>query len=89
MKRGDNLGDATAPGKECGARTRSGAPCRAQAMTNGRCRLHGGASPGAPCGPRHGMYRHGLRTKAARAEAVAVSKLLKDAKALLKEIDGG
>ena len=26
----------------CGARTRSGEPCRSTAMSNGRCRMHGG-----------------------------------------------
>jgi hypothetical protein len=31
-------------------------------MENGRCRLHGGASPGAPRGEGHGMWRHGLRS---------------------------
>jgi hypothetical protein len=34
----------------CGAKTRSGSPCRSAAMPNGRCRMHGGASPGAPRG---------------------------------------
>ena len=33
----------------CGARTRS-SPCRSPAMPNGRCRMHGGGSPGAPKG---------------------------------------
>src|SRR5215207_3395792 len=28
-------------------------------MPNGRCRLHGGASPGAPNGKANGNYRHG------------------------------
>lgn len=43
----------------CGARTRSGAPCKKQAgwgsdhLGEGRCRLHGGATP----------VRHGLRSK--------------------------
>src|SRR3954466_1529332 len=32
----------------CGAKTRSGRPCHSPAMPNGRCRMHGGASPGAP-----------------------------------------
>ena len=27
-----------------------------------RCRLHGGASPGAPRGAGNGMWRHGLRS---------------------------
>ena len=26
----------------CGAKTRSGSPCQSKAMTNGRCRMHGG-----------------------------------------------
>jgi hypothetical protein len=50
----------------CGARTRSGTPCRSPAMSNGRCRMHGGASPGAPKGERNGMWKHGLRS----AEAI-------------------
>jgi len=32
----------------CGAKTRSGRPCRNRAMANGRCRMHGGKSTGAP-----------------------------------------
>lgn len=30
----------------CGARTRAGTPCQSPAMSNGRCRMHGGASTG-------------------------------------------
>ena len=32
----------------CGARTRSRNSCQSPAMPNGRCRMHGGMSPGAP-----------------------------------------
>ncbi|WP_304519143.1 HGGxSTG domain-containing protein [Advenella sp. FME57] len=32
----------------CGAKTRSGQRCRNRAMENGRCRMHGGKSTGAP-----------------------------------------
>ncbi len=33
--------------KQCGAHARTtGKPCQAQAMTNGRCKLHGGMSTG-------------------------------------------
>lgn len=32
----------------CGAKTRSGEPCKNYAMTNGRCRMHGGKSTGPP-----------------------------------------
>jgi hypothetical protein len=49
----------------CGARTRKGTPCRGPAMPNGRCRMHGGASPGAPRGERNGNYRNGRYTKEA------------------------
>jgi|SRR5690625_3420473 len=34
--------------KRCGAKTRSGKPCKNGAMENGRCRMHGGKSTGAP-----------------------------------------
>jgi hypothetical protein len=34
-------------------------------MANGRCRMHGGRSPGAPTGKQHPGYRHGRRTKEA------------------------
>ena len=47
--------------KRCGARTRSGKPCRSPAMANGRCRMHGGPSPGAPKG-NHQAYKHGRCT---------------------------
>ena len=31
-------------------------------MANGKCRMHGGASPGAPRGEGNGMFKHGLRS---------------------------
>jgi hypothetical protein len=54
----------------CGARTRDGSDCNAPAMPNGRCRLHGGRSPGAPKGSKNGMYRHGRYT----AEAIELHR---------------
>jgi hypothetical protein len=51
----------------CGARTRRGTPCKGPAVTgSARCRMHGGASPGAPSGQGNGMWKHGLRS----AEAI-------------------
>jgi hypothetical protein len=50
----------------CGARTRSQTPCQAPAMPNGRCRMHGGMSPGAPKGNKNAL-KHGRYT----AEAIA------------------
>jgi hypothetical protein len=52
--------------KWCGARTRRGSRCRSPAMPNGRCRMHGGLSPGAPKGNRN-AFKHGRYA----AEAIA------------------
>lgn len=53
----------------CGAkRRRREETCQAPAMPNGRCRLHGGASPGAPHGERNGNFRSGLWTSAAKSD---------------------
>jgi uncharacterized protein YjcR len=43
----------------CGAKTRKGTPCQSPAMPNGRCRMHGGISSGAPKGNRN-AWKHGL-----------------------------
>ena len=55
--------EALALHPRCGAHCRTtGQPCRSYAMANGRCRMHGGKSPGAPRGEAHGNYRHGRQT---------------------------
>lgn len=46
----------------CGAKTRSGEPCKNYAMANGRCRMHGGKSTGAPKENKN-AEKHGLFTK--------------------------
>lgn len=60
----------------CGARTRAGTPCRSTAMANGRCRMHGGKSPGAQIGNsnarKHGRYTAGA--VAERRELAAPSR---------------
>jgi len=56
----------------CGARTRSGNSCRSPAMPNGRCRMHGGKSPGPPRGNRN-AWKHGNYS----AEAIAIRKLVR------------
>ena len=48
--------------KLCGAKTRSGKPCKNFAMENGRCRMHGGKSTGAPKKNKN-AEKHGLFTK--------------------------
>ena len=44
----------------CGAKTRNSNTCKNAAMANGRCRMHGGKSTGAPKfnsnGRKHGIY---------------------------------
>jgi hypothetical protein len=47
LKNGNPAGDYMAAPR-CGAHTRAGICCRQPAMTNGRCRFHGGLSTG-PC----------------------------------------
>ncbi|MGA7790448.1 MAG: HGGxSTG domain-containing protein [Xanthobacteraceae bacterium] len=58
-----------AKAQRCGAKTRGGHPCR-QAAVRGRnrCRMHGGAKgSGGPLGDRNGNFKHGLRTREAKA----------------------
>ncbi|GAB3249137.1 HGGxSTG domain-containing protein [Chitinimonas naiadis] len=48
----------------CGAKTRNGDPCAAQAMKNGRCRMHGGTATKTHAGNlnnlKHGFYSDAL-----------------------------
>ena len=71
----------------CSARAKStGARCRCPAVRGWSvCRLHG-AGGGAPSGPRHPNYRHGMRTKEAAAFRAAVSKICREGAAALRGI---
>jgi hypothetical protein len=71
----------------CRARTRAGTPCQSPAMTSGRCRMHGGGSPGAPKGNRH-AFRHGRYSAEAIAERRELGALLRDMKALAEQAEG-
>ena len=51
----------------CGAKTRKKTPCMAPAMRNGRCRMHGGKSTGAPKGNQN-AFKHGRYTAVAIEE---------------------
>ena len=68
----------------CGARTRSGSPCQSPAMRNGRCRMHGGMSPGAPKGNRN-AFKHGRYAAKAIAQRREISELIRAMKALAEE----
>jgi len=69
----------------CGAHCRTtGQPCRNPSMRNGRCRMHGGKSPGAPKGERNPQYKHGLRSKHIQQEWREARQALR----LLRELLG-
>ena len=71
----------------CGARTRNGTPCRSPGMANGRCRMHGGKSPGAPKGNAN-AWKHGLYSTEAVAERRELSALLRSMRGLVEEVEG-
>jgi uncharacterized protein YjcR len=68
--------------KRCGAKTRCGKPCQSPAMANGRCRMHGGPSTGAPKGNQH-AYKHGRYSAVAIARRREISALIREARELL------
>lgn len=63
----------------CGARTRGGTDCQAPAMSNGRCRMHGGLASGPPPGNqnalKHGQYS--AQAIAARRRARALVRQMR------------
>ena len=71
----------------CTARTRQGIICKSPAMANGKCRMHGGSSTGAPCGKKHGRYKHGRFTKKAITRLAQLNKIIKDGKAVMQETE--
>ena len=72
--------------KRCGAKTRSRKPCQSPAMPNGRCRMHGGPSPGAPKGNRNAL-KHGCYTARATTNRREVAALIRAARALSNKIE--
>lgn len=46
------------PRKYCGAKTRNGGTCKSKPMPNGRCRMHGGATPSGPALPQFKTGRY-------------------------------
>ena len=68
---------------ERGART----ACRSPAMANGRCRMHGGKSPGAPQGNSNAL-KHGRYSAAAIAERRELAALIRSMRRLVAEVDG-
>jgi uncharacterized protein YjcR len=60
----------------CGARTRKGSECQSPAMRNGRCRMHGGKSSGAPTGNKNAL-KHGRYTSESIARKRSIRILLR------------
>jgi hypothetical protein len=64
---------------DCLARTRRGSPCQSPAMKNGRCRMHGGPSPGAPKGNKN-AYKRGRYAAEAIERRREISALIRAAR---------
>ncbi|MEM1145599.1 MAG: HGGxSTG domain-containing protein [Pseudomonadota bacterium] len=71
----------------CCAKTGSGSACRSPAMANGRCRMHGGKSPGAPAGNTNAS-KHGRYSAEAIGRRRELSDLLRSMRRLIKEMSG-
>jgi uncharacterized protein YjcR len=72
----------------CGAKTRSGKPCMAPAVSGKkRCRMHGGAAgSGAPIGNQNAL-KTGLFTREAIEERRALRDLMRSARQLALKIE--
>ncbi len=72
----------------CGAKTRSGKPCMAPAVSGKkRCRMHGGApGSGAPPGNQNAL-KSGLFTREAIEERRALRDLMRSARQLARKIE--
>ena len=68
----------------CGAKTRMRTPCQSPAMANGRCRMHGGPSPGAPKGNQN-AYKHGRYSALSVQERRRFAALIRE----MRETAGG
>jgi hypothetical protein len=73
--------------QRCGARTRSGRPCTAPAVSGKRrCRMHGGApGSGAPKGNQNAL-KSGHFTRCAIEERKQLRALISNAKKLLSDM---
>lgn len=62
--------------KKCEAKTRAGGKCQKSPMPNGRCRLHGGLSTGAPVGNQSAV-KHGIYSKQIKPDEQALFEQMK------------
>jgi hypothetical protein len=92
LKHGNPPGDLSTVAR-CGAKTRRGTPCKGPAMTNGRCRMHGGTSTGprTPEGlerSRKARLKHGAYSREFREIRAAARIRRKTLRELLDSLDG-
>lgn len=78
----------------CGAKARSngGKPCGQLALANGRCRFHGGLSTGPKTAEGRArrlasVTKHGNRSRAAIERRREVTRIIREARRLLREVD--
>lgn len=71
----------------CSAQTRTGPPCQSPAMKNGRCRMHGGKSKGAPRGNSH-AFKHGRYSAERIAERRLFANLLREMMGSIEQLGG-
>ncbi len=76
----------------CGAKTRGGTTCKSPAMTNGRCRMHGGKSTGprTPEGlerSRKANLKHGLYSAELLEERKFIRQLLYNSRETLEQVE--
>lgn len=57
-------------------------------MPNGRCKMHGGKSTGAPKGNRN-SWKHGRYSAEAIERQCASAKLIREAQCLAEDLDNG
>jgi hypothetical protein len=93
MLKNGNLGGDFTKAARCGAKNRRGLACQCPAMSNGRCRLHGGKSTGAKTSEgieriRLAVTKHGRYTNSAKAEHEQYRQLLHNCREVLQGISG-
>ena len=71
--------------KRCLAKTRKGSQCQSPAMPNGKCRMHGGKSTGAPKGNKNAL-KHGIYSADAIADRKFMTALVRECKKLAEVI---
>ncbi len=69
----------------CGAKARSGNPYQSPAMANGRCRMHGGESPGAPTGNANAL-KYGLYSADVVVRRRELAALIRSMRGLVEEV---